>query len=289
MAISIKSSNTVALTPAIAAKHRDMPASPTERKLDPKRVKLLSDKIQAGLFITPTWAIADYNGTEVRMNGQHSSHALCDANGLFPTGLSVHIDTYNATDPNDLAVLFRQFDAKQSSRSAEDVSGAYQHLHTDLTNVCPKVALATIKGVAWYLRKIDGSAIPPGDDIGSLFNNLSYHDFIRFCGSLFTSKCKELQRPEVIACMYGTYLVASTASKEFWTGVASGAGDTASTEGILDSQLLADREESDRTSKLKPDQVYGICAKAWNCSRENTPIKGKLYHALKKPLPALAS
>ena len=96
---TLLSSETVPLTRDLALQHRDMESSPTERELHPPRVKYLREKLVNGLFVCPTWATARFQGRVVRMNGRHSSTALCEANGEFPKGLSVHLDTYSAESP----------------------------------------------------------------------------------------------------------------------------------------------------------------------------------------------
>jgi hypothetical protein len=289
MAISLKKSETVKLTRDVALQHRDMTPSPTEREFDAKRVKFLRGKIVEGLFLPPSWAVAEFKGKLVRMNGQHSSHALCDSNGDFPKGITAHVDTYAATDADDLAMLFRQFDARQSCRSSLDIAGAYQGLFDGLENVNRKHALQAVKGISWYLRTIDGEAAPTGDDIGKMFSNNSYHGFICWCETVFTSKCLEMQRDQVVAAMYGTYILSESRARTFWSNVAKGGVDEGSVEGMLSEQLTSDRDEKDSRKKLKAAQVYGICAKAWNCFSEGTLPKGRFQHPKGKPFPELVA
>ena len=82
------------LTPELAEQFRDLEASPTERSLDPSRVRHLREKAQAGQLVTFNWSTAQLSGRTLRMNGQHSSKMLCDLNGNFPEGVEVHLDTY---------------------------------------------------------------------------------------------------------------------------------------------------------------------------------------------------
>ena len=49
----------------------------------------------------------------------------------------MHLDEYEAQTPDDLALLFRQFDDRKSGRSSGDVAGAYQGLHEPLRQ-CPR-------------------------------------------------------------------------------------------------------------------------------------------------------
>jgi hypothetical protein len=91
--------------------------SPTERPLKVPRLKYLQTRAEMGELITFHWARAKMGDKVLRMNGQHSSTMLEGLNGNLPGGLKVHLDTYEVDSPDALALLFRQFDARQSSRS----------------------------------------------------------------------------------------------------------------------------------------------------------------------------
>jgi hypothetical protein len=108
------------LTRELAQKYHDMEASPTERELNPGRVKHLTTKIEKGLAVSFCWASATVEqvGKQLRMNGNHSSSALVGLNGGFPDNLFVHLDEYEVEDIQGLALLFRQFDDRKSSRSS---------------------------------------------------------------------------------------------------------------------------------------------------------------------------
>ena len=82
------------LTRELAAQFREMDPSPTERDLNPQRLKHLREKADAGLLVNFHWARARMGGKWLRMNGQHSSNVLCDLNGSFPDGLYAHLDDY---------------------------------------------------------------------------------------------------------------------------------------------------------------------------------------------------
>src|SRR5262245_1144877 len=96
-------STVIPLTPEFAREFRDLPASPTERDLVPARLRYLRRQAEGQRLVTFQWAKAQYHGTWVRMNGQHSSTMLCELDGLFPTGLFVHLDEYATESEQDLA------------------------------------------------------------------------------------------------------------------------------------------------------------------------------------------
>ena len=116
-------SDTKPLTREIVEDFRKLEASPTERILDPARIRMLRDKAEAGQLITFQWSTAKLGDHKYRMNGQHSSEMLGGLNGQFPQGLRVHLDEYQVDDRDSLALLFRQFDNRKSGRTPADAWG----------------------------------------------------------------------------------------------------------------------------------------------------------------------
>ena len=88
------------LTPQLAAEFRDLEPSPTEREIDPTRIKHLYEKAEAGHLVTFHWSVAQLGNRKLRMNGQHSANMLCGLNGAFPEGLTVHLDEYQVDTPD---------------------------------------------------------------------------------------------------------------------------------------------------------------------------------------------
>jgi hypothetical protein len=272
----LANTETVDLTPELAQRFRDMDASPTERDLNAGRVKYLLEKSAANRLVTFQWSVANYGGRKVRMNGQHSSTALCELNGAFPKGLKVHIDTYDVETKEDLAELFQEFDARKSSRSTGDTAGAFQGLYETLHDVPKASAKTAIDGVTWWRRQIEGMPAPSGDAIYAQFREEGLHAFIRWIGDLFTIKTPELKRTQIVSAMYATFIIHEDAARTFWDQVARGGveyEDTAPAT-VLDTWLkkLADKE-THGTAKLKPANYYQGCIYAWNAYREDKPLK----------------
>ena len=270
-------SEVVPLTPELARNFRDMPASPTERPLDPARLKLLSEKIDLGLFIPPHWSKANYNGQIIRLNGQHSSHVLSECNGNFPHNIQAHIDLYEVTTRDGLAQLFAQFDARKSGRSLSDVSGAYQGLHEELGGIPREIAKLGIDSVAWFRRNIEGVPTPSGDQVYSLFKETGLHGFLKWLGELVTIKTPELKRTQVGSAMYATFTKNADEAKNFWDEVARGGDrfEESAPSTVLDTWLKTTKETGRNGTKmpLKPGNFYNGCIHAWNASRQSKSIK----------------
>ena len=119
---TLRKSETFPITRELASTYATMVPSPTERQFSEKRLKFLHDRYIAQQFIPCQWASVWLGGTQLRMNGQHSSAMLSKLPDPFPGDLKAHIDEYAAESPEDMVELFRQFDARESARSPGDVA-----------------------------------------------------------------------------------------------------------------------------------------------------------------------
>ena len=213
------------------------------------------------------------------MNGQHSSTMLCDLNGDFPSDLYVHIDRYKVNDEKGLALLFRQFDDRKSSRGPADIAGAYQGLYRELDSVPRKAAALAIRGIAWHEHHITGVAVPKGDDIWTMFDRRQDYPFIDWVGDLLTAKTPELKKDTVLASIYACWLASELKAKEFWSWVAKGGDfepDHPATR--LDEWLMAAKGISDPAKKFKPANYFqaGVfCFNAYCDGRELKKVNCK--------------
>lgn len=89
--IKPEGSETRLLTPELATEFATMKGTIGERPIRQARIDMLKNKLADGLFFSPRWAVARIGNETVRVNGQHSSTMLAEANGSFPHGMSVII------------------------------------------------------------------------------------------------------------------------------------------------------------------------------------------------------
>lgn len=261
------------LTQDLAIQFRALDASPTERDLNPSRLRMLREKAENGLLINFHWATANVNGKVMRVNGQHSSTMLADLNGEFPQGLKVHLDEYEVDGLNGLTSLFRQFDDRKSGRSSADVAGAFHKLEPNLQDVPPPTGKLGIEGINYYKTNVEGTSSLKGDEQYSLFHESTLHSFLKWIGELFSIKTPELRRPAVVAAMYGTFDKNEKAAREFWESVARG-GDEYETNApatVLDEWLK--KAKTGELDTLKPGQYYLGCIYAWNAYLQKRTIE----------------
>lgn len=267
----------VDLTPEIAAEFRNLPPSPTERKLDSKRVRFLREAMAAGQVLPFFWAVAVLpDGRRLRMNGQHSSNMLYDLPPEdFPVGGKVALATFKVGNEDSLALLFQQFDSRRSSRSAADVSGAYQSVQRDLRALDKPVAKVGIEGVAWWRRNVEGLPVLPGDYAYALFQQQASHPFLLWLETLFAGrKLPELRKPPVIAAMYATFNADEERAKSFWDEIAHGGNDA--DEGAVTSRLfqwLDNLYQEGQPRGFKPANYYQACVTSWNAWHEGRTLR----------------
>jgi hypothetical protein len=280
----LRKSDTIPLTRELAMMFNAMTPSPTERRFDEKRLQFLQERYDDGFFLPCLWASVWLGGTQFRMNGNHSSTLFVKLPEPFPARLHVHLDEYEADTPEDMVELFRQFDARQSARTPEDVAGAYQHRHPELADIPTRIAKIGIEGIAWYLRVIEGIPSGKGDDRYKLFRRSEYYNFLHWLGVLLTIKTPELKKMEVIAAMYATDVVASgeNGSQAFWEEVARGGRsyEDQHPTTVLDKWLKACRDGTCEDT-MKSAFHYQGCIYAWNAYREERNIRDIRFQTAK--------
>lgn len=280
----LTSSKSESLTKELVERFKTMKPSPTERDLSEARVKYLAERAAAGLLIPFGFASAEVEGETYRVNGQHSCEMLSQLNGNFPAGLKAHIDSYRCETMQDLAILFRQIDGRQSGRSPQDVSGAYQGLERDLKNVPKPIAKLSVEGISWYRRIVEGvKNLPKGDMTYAMLHDTDLHPFILWIGNghTMTDKTPELKNTQVVAAMWTTYEVNELDSQEFWKSVGKGGDESDGDPATVLDQWLSDY----RTGKLKiapsASNVYQGCLYAWNAHRGDKKIREIKYSITK--------
>ncbi len=272
-----------------AKTHQSLPHGPTERTLETKRLNELLTRIRGGWMLPFLWATVTYRGVKYRMNGQHSSQAITDAGALLPPEVVIHLDHYEAPDAESMGVLFRQFDARISSRSKQDVSGAYQGLVDEVASCNRANAKLAVEGIGWYERAIEGLPVASGDDLYDKFLAAKYHGFIRWADKIISLKTPELKRAPILGAMYATFITSESGAQEFWAHAAKGdLTDDSDPRAVLSAELVRIKEARDHANAPKPADFYAKCIKAWNAFRGGEKIRS-LNVNVKKGLPEIAA
>jgi len=262
------------LTRELAERFRTMPDSPTERPLDDHRLAFLTEKAAAGLLVSFHWATAALGTQTFRVNGQTSSAMLCSLDGPFPEGLFVHLDEYEVDDVEGLALLFRQFDTRQSSRTVQHVYIAYQGIVPALRAVAPATGKIGIEGIAWYLHMVEKVPVLKGDDVYSLVLDPRYQDFLVWLNTVLNIKTPELKEKAIVAAMYATLLCYGDEASGFWEDVARGGDEFESTHPttLLDTWLLQAKKK-ELKKKPAPGELYQGCLYAWKAAHDHKAIR----------------
>jgi len=184
-------------------------------------------------------------------------------------------------------MLFRQYDARKSARSREDISGAYQCFHPALVNCKRSVGRTAIEGIAWYTREVQRQPVPSGDDLYTMFNEERFHPFILMMDGVIDEKSRELKRVPIMAAAWGSWLDDAKAAADFWMSVAAGSKRTAQDAGTdLDVEIMRMREDKD---KVNAHDLYEKCAKAWFAYGDGIRVNNFRVNTRRKGVTAIAS
>lgn len=273
------------LTRELCTQFARMPAHRGERPLSKRRVSLLDSKIANGQFHSPEWAVAYLNGKAYRVNGQHSSTALAEANGHFPNGLEVTIKEFTCESEDDLADLFMQFDNKSSSRSDIEALMVGAAMHPELEGISKTSLMHATNGIARAVTRFD-SKVRIDDRRGLIPGNT---DFIQWVRS-YTGR-NDLRRVGVIAAMYDTYRKDRQKCDEFWRLVSkeSHADPNHPTRRL--ARLLKEVEYAKKSgrggsrSAVGNETMYAKCVHAWNAFRRGRSTDMKVFSNAGLPTP----
>lgn len=260
----------VPLTRQLARDFVGMQASHVERPLRQKRLDFLRRELEAGNFHAPKWAVAHVGSpfpVAVRVNGQHSSMVLAEANGHFPEGLSVVIDEFACDNNGDVAELFTRFDAPESMRSTREQFGALargtgllmqglsEKNHEFITS-----AVLVAKGDFKAVRKFTPH------ERAAVLN--AERDFIAFAAPFATGRTtKPTKRLSVLAAVYLTWLRAPKDAQTFWSDVLSEADPDPNSPSRALARML--RKSTERTASA---DECARCIHAWNAFREGRKL-----------------
>lgn len=270
------------LTRDIAEEFATMPCSKNDRVLRPSRLAMLSRKLETGDFFAPKWAVAYLNGKKHRVNGQHSSTALTQCNGHFPSGMDVLIDEFHCDSEDDLADLFEQFDNPASSRtSAEVVSGRIRL--RDWASCYQEIHVRTAVSAAMLVRGLSNS-------IGNMrLNNPRFQDYTKAFAEILDAdrewvewyatakKTTSMKMRCIAAAMYSTFRADRDDCENFWLEVADGTNpDPANPSRVLQQFLLrVEPKVSPERRQFGERGLYSKCIHGWNAWRrgERTNLK----------------
>jgi hypothetical protein len=253
----------------MATKHSALPHSPVERHVENSRVAKLVAILQHGEALPFQWADVEYQGSIMRMNGQHSSAAILQVGADLPETLSFHLDHFAADDREGIVDLFRQFDQRWSGRSAADISGAFQGLIPEIVDCNRKLMKVAAEAISWFRRQVEGMEnIPTGDDTYQLLHQPAYVPFYLWLNGINNGR-RELFKKEVVAAMYATYDASQSGATTFWREVSYGPdffSDDMQPGAVLIGELSRAMEEREFREKefIQTALYFKKSIKAWN-------------------------
>jgi hypothetical protein len=260
----------VPLTESLAAEFATMPPHKGERPLRQQHVDWLSGKIEAGLFHPPRWAKAKLKGKTYRVNGQHSSTALAQANGHFPKGLEVLIDEFECDTDDDVADLFAQFDPAGSVRTPTEVLMAGARQHAELANLSAAAVKHAVQAIVSLMQHTGDASgrVPVEAKRGIVSDNIP---FILWT-TQFTGASR-MRTSGVLPALAATYKKNPDAATEFWKMVREESHPQVDHPTRKLGRFLALIVNGQEFNKKKgkpwtPRAVFVKCIHAWNAYRK---------------------
>ena len=273
-------SELVPLTRELARQFAQMKPVPGERPLRASRLKYLESRLQQQRFCSPTWAKALIEGAggEWRADGQHSSHLLATCeDGLFPSGLSVTVDTYRLDDILELADLFDLFDNPISARSNADKLGIYIADYADLAKLDRAFLGRAARGIDYYCRDLfkSNSKVMV---FGAREHGLYFHadganrDFaVWLYGHRQTKHAWMIGKPGIAAEIYSDWRNHPELADRFWTEVMTERNPDPDDETRELSRTF--REWSRKQPRVRQDRFRVHAKKAFDRFRRNSRAK----------------
>lgn len=269
---------------ATAIEFSTMKHAAGERHWKQSRDQWLRSLLQQGLFFTPKWSYAMLNGEKRRLNGQHSSTMLQSLSPEeFPKGLNVCIDEFICDTEQDLAKLFEQFDAAESSRSRGEIINAHARSEKSLTGIPQTKIIRCVDGVAWAIYQAEDGVKLSKLERAALTH--SSQNFIQFAAKFAGDR--SLGLVSVMAAIYRTWLICDSTSDCFWTQVMNGSHANhlhptrALNKWLLEYRGNASASGSGKTLSQSMN-MHEKCIHQWNAFREGRETKQVKSYANKK-------
>lgn len=271
----------VPLTHELAVEFATMDASIGERPIRKLRYEFLKSRVESNQFYPPRWAVAWIGGRKVRVNGQHSSKVLADANGHFPKNLKVIIDEFQCDDTDDLSELFSQFDNKVSSRSNTDIVGAHSKTVKSIADIKTSYISRMLDGMSYHLTGGFAESRPTIEERARLVH--TYDSYIKNFWD-FTKARWVGGRVGIHGAMFATYSASNSEAFTFWNLVMSESHPDADHPSRTLAKWL--QESHHKKENWTARAVYSKCVHAWNAFRGGTTTHLRYYE--NAPLPVAA-
>jgi hypothetical protein len=253
-----------------------------QRKLNERKARELEEKQEDGRFLIGHFALArkDFNGGEtVLVNGQKQSTSIINT-GIPMTAV---VSLYSCPTPEDLALLFRQFDGHETRSLQQCIMAEAHALKIDW---CPTI-VARIASAAAFL---EGKAQATKDEkVEILQHYLREGDFINEILGGHTADSPHMMRASVIIPMIMTWKKSHEDAKKFWMNVRDGEGlKKHMPEYRLRNYLMQVKQNHGRGASyanrvVTAHEIISKCLTAWNASRKGEATALKYFSD--KPIP----
>lgn len=266
----------VKLTEKLAKEIRDTKRYPNDRDLQTGRVEYLRKAIENGEFRgCPEWVVAtvESESETYRLNGKHTSTVFSE---LFEAGqkpdFQILIRKYVCPTMEDAAGLFSTFDARQSSRSKNDIIKGFAATKTGMVSLPSKTLSVLVSGLAFARWETTYRRQGPVDQSLLLLQN---EEFAAWVAPMFdgtADEVKHIRRMSVVAAMYKTWICDKEKADDFWDGVRNDSNEPVGHPVRMLYKYLREKKVGavkKASESISERQCYLACLKAWNHWRKD--------------------
>lgn len=267
----LKSSCSYPMTREFAKQINEMTSVRGERSLKRQRLKNLRREIRNGNAIAFRWAVAQYNGTKYRVNGQHTAHIFASNKMDIPAGTTVILEVYDCDSMDDVTRLWSQFDAPYSSRNrSENLENVFSTV-PELQGLTVRITHLAASAVCFALVRHE--------------RTLSHHDkaelavkekdFLVWCNRVFPKPgpCYKLG---ILVAAFVTYRENPDRAEIFWSEVQNGTNTNVNSGSrVLERYCLAYQsgQPSPGRKAFNRDQWIEVAISAWRRWLTNRSVK----------------
>jgi hypothetical protein len=265
---------------------------PGDRKLQEPHVVFLARQMTAGTFrweqvslITCFW-----EGTEYRMNGQHTAWARLTSKLPDSHRTPVQLLKYEAKTEQDMRQLYASID-RGKPRNMGNVVISYLAGREEFPDYTKSLLKKLCQGLAlWKWESDEQRSLHTGDERAYLMLT-EHHKLALSVGNFLktseTADSKHMNRAPSTAAMFATFHKAPQIAAEFWRVVRDGVGIDRKEDPrhalrnyLMTTALAATSRAGPDVRIVTQEEMYRGCLLAWNQYRANKPLRQIRSHKI---------
>ena len=261
----------------------ELTAFDPDRPLDENHVKHLNNAMKRGTFMPEQVMIitCSLDGTEYRMNGQHTAWARWDMPHDYRCPIQ-HL-RYKAETENDMRRLYASID-RLKPRTTGNIIVSYLFGTPEWKGTSRAVLRKMAEGMSfWKWSGKHEQHLHDADDRAFLLMT-DHYDLARKVAAFLEASAgkdgRHVQRRPVVAAMFATFSKSANAATEFWSAVRDGVGfgdkhdpRLVLRNGLLSASIAVGAGAAAEKKSVSSEEMFRWSIQAWNAWRNEQPLK----------------